>query len=1046
MQPELSEDARSVEAIRRLMTELCKALTALAEGVAKAAPDVVRALLVRRADVLPSIDERLVKVAELLRRGLRDEAIGYAAEPPDLVQAATLLDLSSNPRWELWRAALTEQIIPEPPMPRMDLVANLVQAQSDVVRFKPLLDTWRRMNLANNPLGDRIGMLRKFREVDPANELWFETLREHQKQRLMELERDIRAAASQRDEARLSSMVEEMQQDWIEPVPARLKAAAATALEKFRGSRIDRDLDEVVATLVTAYEGRDLDAARELRQRWQSLVDEKGALAADDPRLQAAIPAIEWVDNHDRMREVSEEIWASLDSRPGGMRARREWVRSLGRLGNEMEDLAEKLPGEVDGEAIERGHERIARVREALERDEGFRRKLMYIGLGSGAAILAAAVWYVDDQMRFKVAAEAAAREVAGMQAAVASGTSMELPDFERKWPQRVVSDPVVASKIAAARVELRTQDDRRRRLAAAVAQLEKSRQLAEQAERRDPLATWPTAFSDATRTLAEIGDGRLAVTDQEQAEVTRAVGAIDRLRRRFIGAADAEIRERVKVLDADLDRARATLSKDRPAAKQLLESASAGIAALRGRADAQAAPDSSKDYAGLRMVSPDQARFLASDGPLAKKAASLDEMLTTRERFDNALARLDSNLGDWAAYGAELETISTTFKELVEASDYGRAAERAQQWAAIDDWRRFVASLPQLDRASPASAAQVTAAFKALPEPVTSLPMARRFARDVMPAIGQLADRDMDALRADLSRWFAGTWLGDLKFLVITDEDGPAQYYSLSPVAEGAAKFDAVVGPKSQDGVWPLKTVRSTVVAARPSPQSILSEKLLKLCEPQAFPSRGLAFDQWVVTAVKQTLAADKVDPLIRVLAARKCLLLASDLSRPVREAGRPFLTALDDGEGNVSGISADAFWSFLAPGQAEYLLVAPKAKRLLDTIRDGLPAIEAAIDRERAVLIQPAPEIPKLVGRLGRNANGDVVAVWKSGSPKPGAVWCVGVGAEFFQAGTVDATGRFSSAEKPGPAGTPLYVMEALPAGASPTETDEKAPDGSR
>ena len=304
MQPEPSEDARSSEMIRRLMTELCKALTSLAEGVAKAAPDAVRALLVRRADVLPLIDERLVKVAELLRRGLRDEALGYAAEPPDLVKAATLLDLSSNHRWEQWRAALTEQIIPEPPMPRMDLVVRLVTAQNDVVKLKPLLDTWRRMNLANSPLRDRIAMLRKFREADPANELLFETLREHQKQRLMELERDIRAAVSQREETRLSSMVEEMRQDWIEPVPARLKAAATTALEKFRGSRIDRDLDEVVATLVTAYDGRDLDAARELRQRWQSLVDEKGALTADDPQLQVALPAVEWVDNHDRMREV----------------------------------------------------------------------------------------------------------------------------------------------------------------------------------------------------------------------------------------------------------------------------------------------------------------------------------------------------------------------------------------------------------------------------------------------------------------------------------------------------------------------------------------------------------------------------------------------------------------------------------------------------------------------------------------------------------------------------------------------------------------------
>ncbi|MFM7135797.1 MAG: hypothetical protein ACKO1M_01830, partial [Planctomycetota bacterium] len=532
--------------------------------------------------------------------------------------------------------------------------------------------------------------------------------------------------------------------------------------------------------------------------------------------------------------------------------------------------------------------------------------------------------------------------------------------------------------------------------------------------------------------------------TDEERADVTRAAGAVDRLRRRFVGAADAEVRERAKALDADLERARATLAADRPAAKELLAAASAGIAALRGKADAQAAPDSSKEYAGLRIVSPDQARILATDGPLAKEAANLDEMLTARERFDNALARLDSTLGDWAAYGGELESISKTFKELVEASDYGRAAERAPQWAAIDEWRRFVAKLPQLDRASPARAAEVKTAFAALPENVTSLPMARRFAGDVMPAIGQLAERDLDEVRTVLNGWFAGTWLGDLKFVVTTDEDGPVQYYSLATAKEGATKFEAVVGPKGKDGVWPLKTVRSTVVTARPSPQSGLSEKLLGLCEANAFPRGGLAFDRWVVTAVKQILAAEAVDPLIRVLAARKCLLTAADLSRPVREAGRPVLSALDDGDGNVSGIAADGFWSFLAPGQAEYLVVAPKATRLLDGIRDGLPAIEAAIAREQALLMRPAPENPRLVGRLGRNANGDVVAVWKGESPRPGDVWWISSGTEFSPAGTVDAEGRFQAAEKPGPSGTPLYVMDPPAAGVSAAGTGEQASDG--
>jgi hypothetical protein len=1029
MLDQLPAEARTVTGIRLLMKQLCEALDALAEGVSLSAPDTVRALLAIRNEIVPVIDQRLAKSAELIRRGLRDEAVSYAAEPPELVQAATLLDISRHARWKIWLAKLTELNIPAPQMPRMDLVATMTSAQDELVRLKPLLDAWRRMNLGNAPLADRIAMLGKLRKADPENELWFEATQEHQRQRIPGLERDVAVAIKAQDDLRLTALVAEMQQEWIEPVPPRILSAARSALKKLRGGRLDCELDALVESLTAAHDARDLEAARTLRERWQELVEQKGSFAVDDQRLAAVLPAVAWVDANARMAVVSEEIWNALDDRPGGLRMRQEWVRSLERLGNEMEDLAEKLEGDADGEAIERAHERIGRQRSQLERDLRFRRMMAYVGIASVAAILGLGVWYFDDRARYDKAVQAALRDLQSAREQIATGTLLELPDYEKSWPAKIANNPAVSSLIATVRGESDEHTSRRTSLNAALDKARGSLHNAEGAARPDPLGAWPPAFADASRSLTEIDDSKLAVTDQEQADVARVKAALERLSRKMIGEADGLCRQRIAGFDAELDKARNLLANDGAAAVKLLETLKPAITALRGQATAAAATGASANYAGIRVASEPIISLLAPNGSLMRKADAIEGMLASRNKFRQSEKELDHLLGDWKRYTEQLQSISREFAEFPEARDYARAAESQTQWPAVDAWRGFQPVLQQLDRATPEQAKAFIANFEALPQEAKNLPPARQIQKEFIPLLEKLADRDLAKLRTELETWFAGTWLGELKFVIKTvDEDSgeEALYYCLVGHPVDQPNFMFVTGPKDAEIGWPTKKSWRKAKSVAESPQSKLADDLRAQVRESGLGG-GLVIDQLFVGLLQAIADAQDVDPVPRLVTARKLVLLAPACSRPWREAGQPLVKLLDDGKGGVPGLAIDQLWSFVPPTReqdATYQLTKQKSENLLRQVKSGLAAVKEAITNERKVLQAPPVASFTLAGRLGRNDAGDLIAIWKGNVPPPGDVWWFPPRADIAVAGNVDGKGAFHPATASGSAGAPLFT----------------------
>lgn len=1018
--------ARTIQGIRQLMKELCEALEGLAEGVSLAAPDVVRGLLAVRNEVVPVVDARLIKVAELLRRGLRDEAVGHAIEEPDVIEAATLLDISGNPRWKVWLAKIAELNIPEPPMPRMDLVAALTKAHDELVSLKPRLDSWRRMNLANAPLRDRIALLRKLRKAEPENELWFGMLEEHQQHRLPEIEQAVAAAIQSQDDEELKALVAELQHDsWIHPVPPRIMSRAKSALRTLRGSRVNRELDSLADSLRAAHDARDFDAARTLRERWHDLAEEKGSFAVDDPRVVSAMPGIAWVDARLRMEEVAEEIGHLLDARPGGMRERRESLRSLERLGNEMEDLAEKLKGEADGESIDRAHQRIAHVRQSLDRDIRFRRVMMYVGIASTAIVLGFVVWYFDDRARFQRGVEMAIAELLKTREAIASGVLLEVPDFQGLWEARISGSPEVSGLLATVQNEHAEQSRRRVRLTDALDLARQGLEELENADRTDPLATWPAAFAEVSRRLADIERTSLAVTDLERADVARIDGSLMRVGRRLVSEADEACREKMKVYDIRIGEAREKVAEDADEAEQILDEVLPAVMALHKQAASPAAPDAAGNHCMIQVASAPMVSLLAPQGSLMQKLRALDELLKTRREFAEAVGLLGRSLGSWEEYAGQLEGIAARFSDLPEAQEYGRAAENKSEWLAVEAWKVFERRFAQIQYATPDEAQALVDGYGALPAEVKSLYMGQRFEERILPALQQYASRDLDSLSDGYEPWLEGPWLEELMFVV---KSSGSMYYCLQRPQQDATTFSYVTGAKDLANGWPTKQLRNVVVdSVTQSPQAKLAASIRGRVRDWGRQG-GVAVDSLVLAVVEAVVMAEDVDPLPRLVSARKFLVMAQENSRPCDKAFRRLVETLNSNPEGIAGINADEAWLFIQPTREEnpqYVLAKRKAESLLEEIERALPTarseVEAELERVAAV---PTYSI-ELVGRLNRDDAGDVVAMWRGEPPQEGKVWWLLSGAGFKEAGGVDGQGVFRPAETTCPAGTPLFTV---------------------
>lgn len=1037
---------KSIAELTMFMDQLTKALDAIVEGVALNAIDEVAELLSQFNQLVPECDDRLQFCTGLLARGLREEALGYEADDPPLLATATLLDLSARPQWDSWLAAMRLLGFPEPVMPNHRAAAEIRAAQDQVLALRPLLDRMRRGNLANAPLTARINTLRLLRAKDPNNEAWFEGIRSHERQRLMEIDAAVKIAVARSNEPMLEALLAELRGEWIEPPPDRVIAAAAEAHRRLKDLRIGGELEETLASLLAARDARDLDAARQIRERWDRLVADKAAFAVDDERLARAAPPLEWLASHDRLESLASEVWNALDGRPDTRRGRREWVRQLTRMRDEVEDLAERLRDELEIEPIERLRTRVSRVEEDHQREQSARRTLAYLIVAAAALAIVGIVAIGVSIVRHNDQVATAIAELAALGERVRAGEFD--PDKVPMPPlaEPLLQDPAVAARMRDLDAAVASERERLDRLRDGQTRLTGMLDALAAVEHLSDLQAWPEPFVAATALLSEMAEASLAKSAEEQASLEKQGGLLQNAARRFMRDGDDVIQSRIAALRKRLatldERAAATRADGGDAMDLLAETADAvedDADALRLLATAQAAPGAVGRFAAVRKVSDGAIGPVKPDGEIYGALAAIRQKIDEQRRRTVAERRLGDSLGDWNRYADALKEAAGAFPQSAIARDYQEAAEDLPLWLAIEQWNTFASTIRSYATLSPDQAAAEFATLEGLAHAAKKLPFVGRFLEQTEPYVRSFRDRKPDEVRKELLDWVNREWLGEIEWVVRTDAaDGtPMTYFCVIEPQKPANPGDPLKFKYQRlikvGGNWPKPVAGPDLPRFKieRSPQRILAEALENNCLlALGRGNDGFSLEEALVDAVSQTLAAKEVEPSLRLLTLRKLILTGQELSPLFQSDDIEELSkGLDDGNGGIPDIAIEVLGEFLDPERrvnAAYQRVKKAADRLLS---DAGPISARLAESAKATRERLSNQrVPTLVcvGRLGRDARGQATLVTKPPGkiPSDHGLFVVEPNGETTRIGECDQNGRPHLEGRARVTGTPAFV----------------------
>ncbi len=257
------------------------------------------------AQACQEANERLARCAALLRRGLRSEALQLARTGPELLDQLAQLNFRSRGTWD---ALAADYQLPAAPSLDLSAAQELNHAYALEQPLEEVLKQHRLAALGRAPLGQRLGILRRIAELDPANPLWWQDLRVFEQARLKEME--AAAAWAERDEdlAALDAMNRELSQaSWSVTPPPALVNRVETSLRTLIVADAHEQLTRLEAELAQASSASDLRRSRQLCAEVEQTIAE-AALPDDDPVVRRLKEPLDWVEHLEHLEERRKQL------------------------------------------------------------------------------------------------------------------------------------------------------------------------------------------------------------------------------------------------------------------------------------------------------------------------------------------------------------------------------------------------------------------------------------------------------------------------------------------------------------------------------------------------------------------------------------------------------------------------------------------------------------------------------------------------------------------------------------------------------------------
>lgn len=244
--------------------------------------------------------ERLVRAIDLMRQGLRGEAMVIVDVRPALTEIAAAL---ADPVMQRWRKRCAERGLPIPQPIDPELVHELSEgvAEAEDPRIDQLMRRLRYQNLAHAPVHERLRTMWALRRIDPGS-VREEDVRVFEQAALKELMDRLRHAIESDDVGNACAARDELRRaDWSDrDIEARRASAESqcSALEaRHAGRRAGAALDELEACVMRG----DAAAAREALDQYEAIVMEVHALGGSVPEDVSgrASPLAQWVTDRE---------------------------------------------------------------------------------------------------------------------------------------------------------------------------------------------------------------------------------------------------------------------------------------------------------------------------------------------------------------------------------------------------------------------------------------------------------------------------------------------------------------------------------------------------------------------------------------------------------------------------------------------------------------------------------------------------------------------------------------------------------------------------
>ncbi len=347
--------------IKQEVKRVTRAMKPMLQMQSQEAGPGLQALHAQFVQCINTVNARLEACDELLRKGLRNEAIQECEIEPSLLDLVTELDL---PEWDAWAHYVRGFGIPPQPDLLLDAAVALNEAYNQAQPLENLLHMQRLHAIARSPLSTRISVLRAIAKKDPSNYIWQEDLRSFENARFRQLEGEVKQHTAERDLRALGDLRREVcDSPWLEPPPTSLVQRVAQNHQQLLAEQSREQLVALENELNQAFSEFNVARATQARDEWERHFASSGLTEASD-EYQRVIPALEWLEQESADQSRQEEFQQALglleNALDDGQRPREQ----IEQLYHVAERFEEPIPSHVQ----RRYQERIRGFKSAVAR------------------------------------------------------------------------------------------------------------------------------------------------------------------------------------------------------------------------------------------------------------------------------------------------------------------------------------------------------------------------------------------------------------------------------------------------------------------------------------------------------------------------------------------------------------------------------------------------------------------------------------------------------------------------------------------------------